>query len=150
MQSKSIVDRADEISRKRAIAVAIAAAVFLIIQVVTRPVFNNEPETGAHLSRIIMWAVNAVALLLLLYTGGGLANKSEIRALVNDEVTRAHSKSAVGIGYWVAMIVAMALYGFAGDNNFTAREAIYLIVTPSVAIALLTFSWLELRAHRDA
>ena len=149
MQSKSTVDLADQISRKRAIAVALAAAVFLVIQIVTRPVFNSEPET-AHLSRIIMWAVNAVALLLLLYTGGGLANKSEIRALVNDEVTRAHSKSAVGIGYWVAMIIAMGLYAFAGDNNLSAREAIYLIVTPSVGIALLTFSWLELRAHRDA
>ena len=149
MQSKSTVDLADQISRKRAIAVALAAAVFLVIQIVTRPVFNSEPET-AHLSRIIMWAVNAVALLLLLYTGGGLANKSEIRALVNDEVTRAHSKSAVGIGYWVAMIIAMGLYAFAGDNNLSAREAIYLIVTPSIGIALLTFSWLELRAHRDA
>ena len=150
MQSKSIVDRADQISRKRAIAVALAAGVFLVIQVVTRPVFNNNPETAAHLSRIVMWAVNALALLLLLYTGGGLANKSEIRALVNDEVTRAHSKSAVAVGYWVAMVIAMGLYAYAGDNKLTGREAIYLIVTPSVAIALLTFSWLELRAHRDA
>ena len=148
MQSKSPVELADQVSRRRAIAVALAAAVFLIIQIVTRPVFNSEPET-AHLSRVIMWAVNAAALLLLLFTGGGLAQKKEIRALVNDEVTRMHYKSAVATGYWTAMIIAMGLYALSGYRNLTAREAIYLIVTPSVGLALLAFSWLELRAHRD-
>ena len=69
---------------------------------------------------------------------------------MNDEVSRAHYKSAVGIGYWIAMIIAMGLYAFAGERNFTAREAIYLIVTPSVGFALLSFSWLGLRAHSDA
>ena len=150
MQSKSPVELADQASRKRAIAVAIAAGVFLVIQIVTRPVFTSEPETAIHLPRVIMWAVNAAALLLLLFTGGGLLQKKEIRALVNDEVTRTNSRSAVAIGYWISMIIAMGLYAFAGEDNLTAREAIYLIVTPSVCLALLVFSWLELRAHRDA
>ena len=146
---QSPVEIADKVSRKRALAVAIAAGVFLMIQIVTRPVFNSEPDT-AHLSRLIMWALNAAALLLLLYTGGGLMQKREIRALVNDEITRANSRSAVNVGYWIAMSIAMGLYALAGYRDLTAREAIYLIVTPSVGIALIAFSWLELRAHRDA
>ena len=146
---QSPVEIADKVSRKRALAVAIAAGVFLMIQIVTRPVFNSEPDT-AHLSRLIMWALNAAALLLLLYTGGGLMQKREIRALVNDEITRANSRSAVSVGYWIAMSIAMGLYALAGYRDLTAREAIYLIVTPSVGIALIAFSWLELRAHRDA
>ena len=146
---QSPVEVADKVSRKRALAVAIAAGVFLLIQVVTRPVFNSEPDT-AHLSRLIMWALNAAALLLLLYTGGGLMQKREIRALVNDEITRANSRSAVNVGYWIAMTIAMGLYALAGYRDLTAREAIYLIVTPSVGIALLAVSWLELRAPRDA
>ena len=146
---QSPVEVADKVSRKRAVAVAMAAGVFLLIQVVTRPVFNSEPDT-AHLSRLIMWALNAAALLLLLYTGGGLMQKREIRALVNDEITRANSRSAVNVGYWIAMTIAMGLYALAGYRDLTAREVIYLIVTPSVGIALLAFSWLELRAHRDA
>ena len=150
MQSRSPVELADRVSRKRAIGVAIAAGVFLMIQVVTRPAFTGEPETARHLSRAIMWAVNAAALLLLLFTGGGLMQKKEIRALVNDEVTRTHCRSAVAVGYWISMIIAMGLYAFAGAGDITAREAIYLIVTPSVCLALLVFSWLELRAHRDA
>ena len=150
MQSKSPVELADQVSRKRAILVAVAAGFFLIIQIITRPVFNAEPETAVHLSRVIMWAVNAAALLLLLFTGGGLFQRKEIRTLVNDEVTRTHSRSAVVVGYWTSMVIAMALYALAGDEGLTAREAIYLIVTPSVCLALLVFSWLELRAHRDA
>ena len=48
------------------------------------------------------------------------------------------------------MAIAMGLYVAAGFNSFTAREALYLVVTPSVGVALLTFCYLEWRAHRDA
>lgn len=147
MQSKSPVELADEVSRKRAIAIAIAAGVFLLIQLVARPVFNGPDAASSP--ALVTWAVNAVALLLLLFTGGGLAQKREIRALVNDEVSRSNYKSAVNIGFWLAMTIAMAMYIFAGDPVRTAREAVYLIVTPSVGVALLAFSWLEIRAHRD-
>ncbi|HEX6575665.1 MAG TPA: hypothetical protein VF042_11915 [Gemmatimonadaceae bacterium] len=145
----SNVEVADKASRKRAIAVAIAAIVFLMIQVVTRPVFNPLPET-AHLSKVIMWAINAGALLLLLMTGGGLMQRKEIRTLIHDEVSRNNSRSAIVFGYWIAMAIAIAVYVAAGIKPVSAREAVYLIVTPSVGIALLSFSWLELRAHSDA
>ncbi len=69
---------------------------------------------------------------------------------MNDEVTRAHYRSAVVLAYWIAMLIAMTLFVFAGDDTMSAREAVYLIVTPSVGLALITFSWLELRAHRHA
>ena len=47
------------------------------------------------------------------------------------------------------MGVAMALFVFAGFDRFTGRETIYIIVTPSIVVALLAFSWLERRALRD-
>ena len=97
-----------------------------------------------------MWAINAAALLLLLTGRGGFGFGKEVRELVNDEVSRANYKTAVSIGFWVAMIIAMTLYVLAADPKHTAREAVYYIVTPSVAVALLTASWLELRAHRNA
>jgi hypothetical protein len=149
MQNSSPVELADRVSRRRAIGIALAAGVFLLIQVVARPVFLDAPET-ASISRVTTWAVNAILLLLLLFTGGGLAYKSEVRALVNDEISRNNYKSAVTLGFWIAMSIAMVMYAFAGDTGFTAREAVYIIVTPSVGLALLAFSWLELRAHRDA
>ncbi|MEO8500615.1 MAG: hypothetical protein ABI565_06850, partial [Vicinamibacteria bacterium] len=131
------------------IGVAIAAGAFLLIQVVARPFFLSGTD-AAVLSRLTMWAINAAALLLMLATGGGLVRRKEIRTLVNDEVSRSNYKTAVNVGYWIAMTFAMGLYVVAGDRGITAREAIYIIVTPSIGIALLAYSYLELRAHRDA
>lgn len=149
MQSRSTVEMADQISRRRAIGVAAAAIAFVIIQLIARPFFVGGPEGVHHLPRL-MWGVNAGALLLLLATGGGLLGNRRIRALVNDDVSRSHYKTAVGAGYWVAMATAMVLYILPIVERLSAREAVYMIVTPSIAVALLAFSYLELRAHRDA
>src|ERR671937_2939070 len=109
MTSKTPVEIADRMSRKRAVLVAVAALVFLAAQVVSRPFFGAAGDT-AHRAKIDAWAVNAVALLVLLATGGGLLNRRQIRALVNDEVARSNYRTAVVAGYWVAMTTAMALY----------------------------------------
>ena len=50
----------------------------------------------------------------------------------------------------LAMTTAMGLYVLPVFKSFTGREAVYFIVTASVGVALLAFSYLELRAHRDA
>lgn len=149
MQSKSLVEIADQMSRKRAIIAAAAAAWFLAVQVIARPFFVGRADTAQH-AKLDWWAINAVLLLLCLATGGGILNRPALRALVNDEVSRMHYKTAVITGYWVAMVVAMAAYFLASAWSLTAREAVYLTVTPSIGIALLVFSYLEYRAHRDA
>ena len=148
MESSTPVDIADRMSRRRAIGVAIAAILFLGTQFITRPVFvsgSNSPPSA----RIDMWAVNAIVLLLLLATGGGLLNKMKIQALINDEVSRANYRTSVIAGFWVAMAGAMALYVVPGFAAFSGREVIYLLVTATLVVGLLTFSWLEHRAHGD-
>ena len=146
MQSESTIDIADRVSRRRALGVGVAALAFLLIQLVARPFF---PASGPSTTRIDMWALNAVVLLLLLATGGGLFNRTQLRVLVNDEVSRLHYTSSVLGGFWTAMTLAMLLYLLPAFGGFSGREAIYLIVTASVIVSLVTFSWLELRAHRD-
>jgi protein-S-isoprenylcysteine O-methyltransferase Ste14 len=145
--SRTPVEIADEVSRKRSIIFAVAAIAFLLIQVVARPYFLHA---GAQVSDVqrTMWAVNAGVLLLCLATGGGLLNSSQIRMLVNDEVSRANYRKAVTAGFWVAMIAALGLYAV-NPPDLTARQAVYLIVTASVAASCLGFAWLEHRAHRD-
>jgi hypothetical protein len=148
MQSSTPVEIADRMSRRRAVGVAVAAVVFLGIQFVTRPFFVSGPNS-APTAKIDMWAVNAIVLLVLLATGGGLLNRRRIQALINDEVSRANYRTSVIAGFWVAMIGAMGLYVVPRFASFTGREVIYLIVTITLGVALLTFSWLEHRAHRD-
>ena len=142
------VERADRISRKRAWLIALAAAIFLLVQAVGNPLFTDDPDT-LSIPRLVTWAINAIMLMLLLLTGGGLMQSSQIRSLVNDEVSRSHNRTAVSVGYWIAMATAMVLYLIPGFQNMTSREAVYIIVTPSIAVALFAFSYLELRAHRD-
>jgi cell division protein FtsW (lipid II flippase) len=149
MQSKSPVEIADRVSRKRAKGVAFAAIAFVVIQIIIRPFLASDPGS-THQTTIDWWAVNAVVLLALLATGGGLLNTPSIRALVNDEVSHTHYRTAVVAGYWVAMTTAMGIYFVSRYEGVTARNAAYLIVTSSVVVALLVFSYLELRAHRDA
>jgi hypothetical protein len=150
MQAKTPVEIADQYSRKRAVGVAVATAVFVAVQMGARPFFASGPDTATLATPHVMWAINAVALLLLLATGGGLLNSRRIRSLVNDEVARGNYRTAVVAGYWVAMATAMGLYVLPIFDSFGNREAVFVIVTPSIAVALLSFAWLEYRAHRDA
>lgn len=92
----------------------------------------------------------AVLILLLLATGGGLANNRRIRGLIDDEVSRSHRRIAVSSAYWVAMVVAMALYLVPQFGDLPGRTVVYWVVTVSEVFGLVLFAYLELRAHRDA
>jgi hypothetical protein len=48
-------------------------------------------------------------------------NPIQIRALINDEVAQMHNRRACTVGFWLSMLAG-----------------------------LLTFAWLEYRAHADA
>jgi hypothetical protein len=148
MQSGSPVEIADRVSRKRATIVAAGSIVFVLAQLAWIPFFGG-PDTTVYLTRRVLWAVNVVGLLLLLATGGGLLNSSQIRALVNDEVSRSNSRTSANAGFWVAMITAMGMYLIPAFQSLSAQEIIHIIVSASVAAALLLFSYLEYRAHRD-
>jgi MFS family permease len=140
----SPVEIADRVSRKRAIVAAVAAIAFVVIHILIRP-FSHS----ANGLKLDYWAINAVVLLAVLATGGGLLNNRQIRVLVNDEVSRSNYRTSVVAGYWVAMTAAMAVYFWPTAEGLSARNAVYVVVTASVSVALLVFSYLELRAHRD-
>jgi hypothetical protein len=149
MTTKASVELADRISRKRSYLLGAAALVFLGAQVAARPVFVDTPAGGSGL-RGWLWVVNAVVLLLLLATGGGVAQRRQIRALVNDAVSERHRERSVSAGFWTAMVAALTVYLIPGLHRLTAAEAVYLVITASAAVAVLLFAWLEFRAHRDA
>jgi hypothetical protein len=150
MQSGTPVEIADRNSRKRAIIVAAAAIVFIAGQLLARTEFRPQTDTALYLSRSVMWSINVILLLAFLATGGGILTNREIRALVNDEVSRMNYKTSVVAGFWVAMTTALAIYLIPSLEHFTGRQAVYVVVTSSVAVASIVFSYLELRAHRDA
>jgi hypothetical protein len=147
MTSQNAVDFADRLSRRRALGTALATAAFLAVQLAARPVFRTDGY-GASGPRSYMWALNAGALLLMLLPAGGLIFGRRIRDLVNDEISRAHSRTASMTGFWVAMVSGLALYALPAARGLSAREACYVIVTLATGVALFTFAGLEARAHR--
>ena len=145
MPPTNAVEFADRLSRKRPIGVAAATLVFLVIQLFFHPGFGMTGAAG----RGYGWVVNAFVLLLLLSPVAGFARGRRVQSLVNDEVARLHARSAMAVGFWTAMGVALALFSLPASATLSAREALYLVVTPAIGVALLFFSWLEWRANRD-
>ena len=151
METNKIVEKADVMSRKRAVLLLAAGVVFLGVQLIIRPIHSGPAgESPQHL--LNGWAINAIALMLLLVIRlqGGLLNRKEIRELINDDVPREHHREAVIDGFWVAMIGAMAIFFLPAFRSYTAQEGSYLIVTAAVGFSVLRFSYLEFRAHHDA
>jgi len=73
-----------------------------------------------------------------------------VRALLNDETTREHRRTGFVNGFWAACLTAIGVYVVDMFEPLSGRDAVHIILTVAIAVALLTFARLERRAHRDA
>jgi hypothetical protein len=146
--ASNAIEVADRLSRRRALGIFLATVAFLAIEIIVRPVFRSDGYASSGW-RAYAWPLNAALLLCMLLPFGGLVWGRQVRALVNDEVSRANARTGASAGFWTAMVLALGIYAVPGGAALTAREAIFLIVTPTTGVALLLFAWLESRAHRD-
>ena len=87
-----------------------------------------------------------LAVLIALMINGGLFRSAEVRALMNDEGTRANRAQATSLGFVLAMIAGIVLYPLRYLEEIDAGAAIHLIVTTGLVAAVLRFAWLERRA----
>ncbi len=137
---------ADRIAWGRARAATVMAVVFVTAQAVSFPDAPlNRPQT-IHLAAWIVWTA---ALLFFLAFAGGLLRGAKIRALLNDETTLDHRKRAMALGFWGAIGTAALVYTISFYEPISAREGARLIITISIAIALLRFGTLERKALKD-
>lgn len=148
MNTRNDVEFADRLSRRRAIGTAAAAFFFLALQVMTRPVFRDDAYALTGI-RQYMWPLNAAVLMLLVIPAAGLVWGPKVRALVNDDIARDNARVATSAGFWLAMLIALAIYVTPAGAALSAREATYLIVCPVAGLVPLYFAWLEARAHSD-
>lgn len=140
----SQTDLADRIAWGRARAATVMAVVFVASQGASfrDELPLNRPQT-LHLAAWIVWAA---ALLMFLAVGGGLFRGARIRALLNDETTLDHRRRALAFGFWGAMGTAALVYVLSFYEPLSAREAVRLVVTYGIALALLRFGTLERKA----
>lgn len=142
-------ETADRLTRSRARAIPILVVMFSTQQVAYFATIGADTAAASsdHL-RFASWLIMSVVLLLFLATGGGLFRRAGVRALLNDETTRAHRAQATSSGFWVAMIFCFFLFGTTMYEPMDARTAVYIIMTVGIGTALLRFAVLERRALR--
>lgn len=150
MTHASDVEKAERLGRRRARLFVFQGLLFLVWQAT----FFSSPageslRTVDHV-KISAWLVWAIALLVLLATGGGLLRSREVRALLDDELTRRHRTRAYVTGFWMAVASGLALYVIGMFEDVTARETIHTILSIAIGSAMFSFGIHERRGYSDS
>lgn len=143
------VEYADRLSRKRARMLPLLAIIFVTQQASFFTARIEDPARLVDTVKVGAWLVLSVVLLLMLTVGGAWLQRPGVRALLNDEVTRANRLAAIRVGFIASMAGGIALYFLTFLEQVTGRDAIHLLMTIGLGAALLRFGMLERRAHRD-
>jgi hypothetical protein len=142
------VEKAERLGRRRSRIMMVQALLFVSWQGLF---FSGRAEDTIRTVtqvKISAWMVWAVALLVLLATGGGLVRGRKVRALLDDELTRSHRTQAYVYGFWAAMGSALGLYAISLFEPVSARETIHIILSAGIGTALLLFAALDWRSQR--
>lgn len=107
------------------------------------PLRNVElVSLGAHLFL-------GLVLLLLLATGGAWRYGKAVRAVLDDEATRAHRAEAYAWGFWALTLCIVALYATAPFVHLELGEIAHILLSVAVAVPALRFLMLERCADRE-
>lgn len=136
-------ETADRLMRRRA-RVMPAMAVLFISQQATYFSFSST-SNAAHF-KIVAWLVLTSVLLVLLATGGSVFRSAHIRALMNDETTRAHRAHALVWGFWATMVSGLLLYVLTVFDVVNSGSSIHIMMTAGIATALVSFGLKERKA----
>ena len=148
MEHENATEVAERLSRRRARIMPAFGVLFIVWQAN----FLSSPDMPTRLVdqvKVTAWFVWALALLLLLVTGGGHFRGPEVRALMNDELTRENRRTGYTFGFWAAVGSAIGLYAVALFEPVSGREAVHIVLTAAIASALMTFGALERRQLRN-
>ncbi|MBW8785865.1 MAG: hypothetical protein JF593_14745 [Novosphingobium sp.] len=143
--SLSDADLADRLSRRRARMIVPLAVIFITQQATFFSDSANHHRTVSYV-HAASWLVLAAVILAALVTGGFWLKPRAVRALMEDEITRANRARALSLGFVLAMVTAMLLFVLDLFEPLPARTAIHLILSVGMGAALLRFAALERRA----
>ena len=141
----SDADLVDRLGRRRARMLPVLGFFFLFQQFAF---FTNPPaERGVDHVRIGAWVLMNAVILFVLNSGGFWFRPARVRAMLDDEVTRANRASAMHWGFVAAILAGVVIYVFQAAAQFATREAIHLIVSAGIMMALVRFGLLERRSY---
>jgi hypothetical protein len=135
------IEKVERMSRGRAAIMTLAAAV-LILNVVIQ--YGDAEYAGAG-PRGGSWPVLIGLWTLILWNGGGLQPRGRIRALLNDELSLQNRSRALSLGFYAAILLALACYVGAWLTPVAAGDALKIVSAGAISAALLRYAWLEWR-----
>ena len=143
-------ETAERLVQRRARIMPTMAAIFVAQQAI----YFSGPrmDDGRRLVNYVAisgWLMMSTVLLVLLTTGGSLFQSAAVRALANDESTRANRAAGLSVGFLATMVSAIGLYVLSLFEPLTARETIHTLMAIGIAAALIRFGLLERRALKD-
>jgi len=138
-----IVERAETKSRARA---------YLLILLAIALIANEWMIFGeSRISRILPWffLIFLTALNLSAFPMRLTRRLSpRLASILDDETTRKHRLKSLGTGFWMSITAALAIVMIAVFQPISGLDSARILVTISLASALITFSTLELKALR--
>ena len=145
MNDVDLVEKAERLGRKRSQLFYVLAIVFFAGQ----SVYFGAPEaTRDSPARVGAWLILMILMLLLLATGGFLLRGRAVRDLLNDESARANRLAAQAVGFWATILALLAVYIESMFDRISLNEAVHIVGTIGVGVALISFATRERRAHR--
>ncbi|MFL6755535.1 MAG: hypothetical protein ACJ8FI_11755 [Sphingomicrobium sp.] len=149
MNERTIAERAEYLSKRRARMLPALAVIFLSQQITFFSQMAGPGPHSAERAKIAAWLVLSVVLLAALASKGFWLQPREVRELIDDENTRANRNEAMRWGFLFAMGSAIAIYVLTMFDIVTGREAVHIIMTFGLAAALIRWGVLERRAYKD-
>lgn len=143
-------EKADYLGRRRARMLPVLALLFLSQQASFFAQFGSGDHFPTEKVKIAAWLVLSIVLIATLATRGFWLEPTEVRALIDDENTRANRLDAMRWGFLFAMVAAIIVYVVTLFDTVTGREAVHLVMSTGIAAAILRWGALERRAYRDA
>ena len=149
MSQRSVSERADYLSRRRARMLPILAIIYLTQQFSFLSALGDGTHRDVDHFKIGAWVVLSIVLLFALASKGFWFQPRQVRELIDDESTRANRLDAMRLGFLFACGAAIAAYFIAEFQPLTVGEAAHLVLTFGLGAALIRFGLLERRAHKD-
>jgi hypothetical protein len=143
------IETADRLARRRARVLPVLAVLFIAQQGAFFSSNTDQAMRAVDHFKISAWLVLSVVLLAALSTNGFWFRSAKVRALMDDEVTRANRAEAFRLGFLIAMGVGILLYFISLYEPLSGREAIHALMTAGIGTALVRFGMLERRAFKD-
>lgn len=149
MSQRSVSEKADYLSRRRARMLPFLAIIYFTQQFSFLSALGDGTHRDVDHFKIGAWVALSIVLLFALASKGFWFQPKEVRELIDDESTRANRLDAMRLGFLFACGAAIAAYFVAEFQPLTVGETAHLVLTFGLGAALIRFGVLERRAHKD-